>query len=151
MTDINQTILKKASGENRLKPDEQRYYLGTYKERVLLTVKLTDVSSDPIKNHFSHLLSDFQAKETSLTLKISGKLDDSLQLFYLKLAQESGIASSIIDEVDNSSPLGLVLHTNHAINQEKLDIKEQFPNIIQKPSPSPKASQKTFWSKLFGR
>lgn len=42
MTELDNKILQKASGENRLDPDQQRYYLGTYKERVVLHLSLKE-------------------------------------------------------------------------------------------------------------
>ncbi|WP_275107660.1 DUF1694 domain-containing protein [Streptococcus suis] len=41
MNDLNTTILQKASGETRLNPDEQRLYMGTYRERVSCSFPLT--------------------------------------------------------------------------------------------------------------
>ncbi|MFX3960301.1 DUF1694 domain-containing protein, partial [Streptococcus suis] len=45
MTDLQKTILQKASGESRLDPDQQRLYMGTFRERVLLTISSSEALS----------------------------------------------------------------------------------------------------------
>ncbi len=52
MNDLNTTILQKASGETRFNPDEQRLYMGTYRERVVLLVSFDDLSSEVVGNKF---------------------------------------------------------------------------------------------------
>ncbi|WP_269207187.1 DUF1694 domain-containing protein [Streptococcus equi] len=38
MDSLDTRLLKGASGENRFDPDQQRYYLGTYAERIVLAL-----------------------------------------------------------------------------------------------------------------
>lgn len=41
MTDINKVIMEKAQGGAKLNPDEQRKFLGTFEERVLVSALLS--------------------------------------------------------------------------------------------------------------
>ena len=49
MTDINKVIMEKAQGGAKLNPDEQRKFLGTFEERVLVSCSI-DPQADILDN-----------------------------------------------------------------------------------------------------
>lgn len=153
MTDINNSILQKASGENRLNPDEQRLYLGTYRERVLLTVDLAEAGQLSVKETFSLALDRISNQHSPVQLKLSASLAEDSQTLYMKQAQAAQIPFTLVEERGAQSPFGLLLHTDHAVNLDKLDIFEQFPDL--KTASQTKVSKKklakiSFWGRLFG-
>lgn len=148
MTDLNQTILQKASGENRLNPDEQRLYMGTFRERVLLVLSFEEAVNASVQQQFATICQTLKGEYSTLTLKISPKLSDTLQISYMKEAQEQQIAVSIIDEKIATTPFALLFHTDHAVNQEQIALSEKFPNLLEKPKSQP-TQKKGFWQKLF--
>ena len=87
MTDLQKTILQKASGENRLDPDQQRLYMGTFRERVLLTLSFSEATSKDFQGQFSAICKELKGKYPQLFLKISPNLSDSLQISLMKEAQ----------------------------------------------------------------
>lgn len=149
MNDLNTTILQKASGETRLNPDEQRLYMGTYRERVVLLVSFDDLSSEVVGNKFDTICQKLANSYSPLFLKLSPALSDKQQISLLKIAQNFGITTSIIDEKVSKSPYALVFHTDYAIDLEEINLEVIFPNLIKKEEK--KEEQKpSFWKKLFG-
>ncbi|MDQ0222521.1 YueI family protein [Streptococcus moroccensis] len=151
MKDLNETILQKASGENRLNPDQQRLYLGTYRERVLLVATIEQANRLEEMHGLAALFDHYQQSIAPLTLKLSSHLSQSAQTFYMKLAQEKQIPFSLIEENTNQSSYGLVVHTDHAINQETIDVLELLPKKQATESRQSEMPKKSFWSKLFGK
>ncbi len=150
MTDLNQTILQKASGETRLNPDEQRLYMGTFRERVLLVLSFDEAVHSSIQQQFVTICQALKEEQPNLSLKISPKLSDALQVSYMKEAQEQQVMVSIIDEQSATSPFALLFHTDHAVHQEQIGLSERFPTLLENPTPQA-PEKKGFWQKLFGR
>jgi len=57
MTDINKVIMEKAQGGAKLKPDEQRKFLGTFEERVLASCSIEQANTSLVRSHFKEVLS----------------------------------------------------------------------------------------------
>ncbi|MGQ7446549.1 DUF1694 domain-containing protein [Streptococcus suis] len=149
MNDLNTTILQKASGETRLNPDEQRLYMGTYRERIVLLVSFDDLSSEVVGNKFDTICQKLANSYSPLFLKLSPALSDKQQISLLKIAQNFGITTAIIDEKVANCPFALVFHTDHAVNLEDIQLASQFPQLLT--GNEKKEEKKTsFWKKLFG-
>ena len=149
MTDLQKTILQKASGENRLDPDQQRLYMGTFRERVLLTLSFSEATSKDFQGHFSAICKELKDKYPQLFLKISPNLSDSLQISLMKEAQAVQITTTIVDEKLAASQFALLFHTDHTVDLENISLDHTFPNLL-KEAPTKKAEKKGFWQKLFG-
>lgn len=74
MTELDNKILQKASGENRLDPDQQRYYLGTYKERVVLHLSLKEAQEEKFQLAITSALNNLILEYPNLSLKLSPNL-----------------------------------------------------------------------------
>lgn len=145
MTDLTKTILQKSSGEHRIHPDEQRRYMGTFRERVVLAIPFSDAEEAEFQEKFTTICEHYLVEYQPLTLKISPKLTDRLQIVYLKTAQEKGMVASIIDEKMADSPFALLLHTNHAVDVENIELSAHFATTT-----GDKTVEKIpFWKKLF--
>lgn len=152
MTDINTKIIQAASGEQRLKPDEQGQFLGTFKERVVLTIAKEDALTDLINSQLTAILSHYQEIYINLTLKINGELPSSKQLLLFEKAQQLHLDSMIVNDTNSHSPFALVLHTDKAENKTITDIKALFPEQWQTiPLDTPQEKKKGFWQQLFGK
>ncbi|HFI0354130.1 TPA: DUF1694 domain-containing protein [Streptococcus suis] len=149
MTNLHTTILQKASGETRLNPDEQRLYMGTYRERVVLLLTFEDLANEFAISAFDTICQNLANSYIPLFLKLSPSLADKQQISLMKLAQAHGITTSIIDEKIGQSPYALVFHTDHAVDLEEINLEVIFPNLVKKEEK--KEEQKpSFWKKLFG-
>ncbi|HEL1838396.1 TPA: DUF1694 domain-containing protein [Streptococcus suis] len=149
MNDLNTTILQKASGETRLNPDEQRLYMGTYRERVVLIVSFDDLSSEVVGNKFDTICQKLANSYSPLFLKLSPALSDKQQISLLKIAQNFGITTAIIDEKVANCPFALVFHTDHAVNLEDIQLASQFPQLLT-GNEKKEDAKPSFWKKLFG-
>ncbi|HEM5996969.1 TPA: YueI family protein [Streptococcus suis] len=150
MTDLHTTILQKASGESRLNPDEQRQYMGTYRERVVLVITFDELAKEAITNQFENICQKLVNSYSPLYLKLSPLLSDKQQISLMKVAQTIGIATAIIDEKVANCPYALVFHTDHAVDQEEISLEATFPNLISKLEEKKEDAKPSFWKKLFG-
>lgn len=146
MTDLEHKVLQAATGEKRLKPDEQRLYFGTFAERVVLSIPLDESRLEDVHSRFSDILGELNKKYDTILVKISPKLSVSNQMFYMKVAQELHIQATIVDEKNAQSPYGIIVHSTQAENVANPLLSEQFPTNHKETKEAPK---KGFWSKIF--
>lgn len=149
MDHLEKTILQNARGEHRLDPDQQRYYLGTFRERVVLTISFDDIISKQVQEAFPAILGDLKGQYDELAIKLSAKMDSSLQVGYMKQAQSAHIPATCVEEVNSQSPYALLIHSDKAEAVEHTDIKDRFPDYF-KVTTSQTHPKQSFWSKLFG-
>lgn len=148
MDSLDQKIVKSAHGEYRLDPDQQRYYLGTFAERVLLTIPLEGIENDIAKLEFERLLPSLVEQYSPLSLKLSSELESDYQMAYMKLASKKNIPTTIVDEISAQSPFAIVLHTDHAVNLDETSIASS----LSQPKNTEDTKQKSsFWQQLFGK
>lgn len=141
MHDINQTILQKASGETRLNPDEQRRFMGSYKERVITTLLLQDAIDDAILSNFNKLLIRLTESYHPLFVKLSPQLGKTRQIPLMRAAKELDIDCSIINESDYVSPYAIVVHTDHAVMIPDINALTTYSDIFYSAK-SPEKSKK---------
>ena len=149
MTDLEKKVLERASGEQRLNPDEQRKYFGTFAERLILSILLEDAENQTIFEGFDAILSDLKAAYGKCYLKISPKLSLDTQMNYMKKAQKAELSATIVDEDNCQSPFGLLVHTDKAENLETTDIRTLYPQLLRQSSKE--TSPKPFWRKWFSK
>lgn len=151
MTDLQKTILQKASGETRLDPDQQRLYMGTFRERVLLTISYSEAVSQDFQESFITICKELKISQSELFLKISPKLSDSHQIFFMKNARDEKIITTIVDENSSTSQFALIFHTDHALDIEDVSLAKRFPLLLQKKNLVDETPKTGFWKKLFGK
>ena len=145
MTDLQQTIQQKANGGLKLDPDQQRKFLETFEERVLAETSIAEAEQPELQAHFKDFLEKLQEEYQPLYVKISPKLTDQTQLFYLKTAQNVHIDATIVSSDCARSPFGVIIHTDHAVNKTDRNLYQQLTqNATKKPE-----EKKSFWHKLF--
>lgn len=147
MDNIEKKLMAAASGETRLKPDEQRQYIGTFRERVLLTIDKNMGNRDDVKAVFPKILEDLKSKYPVIKIKSCANLTQTNQVIYMKIAQEAGISFTNVNE-KGQHLFDLIIHTDKAVNIEETDIFKVYPQYFQKPSESV-PEKKSFWKKLF--
>lgn len=150
MTDINKTLMEKAQGCNRLDPDQQRKFLETFEERVVACCSIDEANSQPVKNHFKDMLAALQADYSDLTVKISPQVETSYQVAYLKTAKELDCKASIVSADCQSSPFGLIIHSDQPVQTEEKELTKRFANLLNPQTSDSSGKTKTsFWKKLF--
>ena len=147
MTDVSKQILEKAHGGLKLNPDEQRRFLGTFEERVLGYAELATANDDKFQKAFLTILETFKKETEPLFVKISPQVEFEKQVYYLKNAKDSDCQATIVSEDHNSSPFGLVIHSDVPVQTSEKDLREAFSDLWQEKETKVPTS---LWKKWFG-
>ena len=147
MTDVSKQILEKAHGGLKLNPDEQRRFLGTFEERVLGYAELATANDDKFQKAFLTILETFKKETEPLFVKISPQVEFEKQVYYLKNAKDSDCQATIVSEDHNSSPFGLVIHSDVPVQTSEKDLRKAFSDLWQEKETKVPTS---LWKKWFG-
>ena len=147
MTDVSKQILEKANGGLKLNPDEQRRFLGTFEERVLGYADLEIADDDNLKNGFLTIIETFKKETQPLFVKISPQVEFDKQVFYLKQSKDADCQATIVSEDHNSSPFGLVIHSDAPVQTSEKDLRKAFSDLWQEKDTKAPIS---LWKKWFG-
>ncbi|MGM0213252.1 YueI family protein [Enterococcus sp. AZ109] len=134
-------------GSPKINPDEQKEYLGTFRERCLLSMTIKEMRD---KDNEAGLLMEIQ-KEPTARLLINGAISTSLQQRYMSIATKHNIDFTIVNDAvaDNDSKIGLLVVADYAVNIPEIDVKKKYPDL-QKNAESEKPKEKSgFWNRLF--
>ena len=147
MTDVSKQILEKANGGLKLNPDEQRRFLGTFEERVLGYAELATANDDIFQKGFLTILETFKKETEPLFVKISPQVVFEKQVYYLKQAKDADCQATIVSENHNSSPFGLVIHSDVPVQTSEKDLRKAFSDLWQEKETKAPTS---LWKKWFG-
>ena len=147
MTDVSKQILEKANGGLKLNPDEQRRFLGTFEERVLGYADLETADDDNFQKGFLTILETLKKETELLFVKISPQVEFDKQVFYLKHAKDDNCQATIVSEDHNSSPFGLVIHSDVPVQTSEKDLRKAFSDLWQEKETKAPTS---LWKKWFG-
>lgn len=147
MTDVSKQILEKAHGGLKLNPDEQRRFLGTFEERVLGYAELATANDDKFQKAFLTILETFKKETEPLFVKISPQVEFEKQVYYLKQAKDADCQATIVSEDHNSSPFGLVIHSDVPVQTSEKDLRKAFSDLWQEKETKVPTS---LWKKWFG-
>ena len=147
MTDVSKQILEKAHGGLKLNPDEQRRFLGTFEERVLGYAELATANDDKFQKGFLTILETFKKETEPLFVKISPQVVFEKQVYYLKQAKDADCQATIVSEDHNSSPFGLVIHSDVPVQTSEKDLRKAFSDLWQEKETKAPTS---LWKNWFG-
>lgn len=147
MTDVSKQILEKAHGGLKLNPDEQRRFLGTFEERVLGYADLETANDDKFQKGYISILVSLKKEIEPLFVKISPQVVFEKQVYYLKQAKDADFQATIVSEDHNSSPFGLIIHSDAPVQINEKDLKKAFPDLWQEKETKAPTS---LWKKWFG-
>ena len=147
MTDVSKQILEKAHGGLKLNPDEQRRFLGTFEERVLGYAELATANDDKFQKAFLTILETFKKETEPLFVKVSPQVVFDKQVYYLKQAKDADCQATIVSEDHNSSPFGLVIHSDVPVQTSEKDLRKAFSDLWQEKETKAPTS---LWKKWFG-
>ena len=147
MTDVSKQILEKANGGLKLNPDEQRRFLGTFEERVLGYADLETANDDKFQKGYVSILASLKNETEPLFVKISPQVVFEKQVYYLKQAKDADCQATIVSEDHNSSPFGLIIHSDAPVQINEKDLKKAFSDLWQEKETKAPTS---LWKKWFG-
>lgn len=130
----------------KINPDEQRKYLGTFRERCFVSMTVREMRNQQDRNNLIEELKKYPEGK----LLINGGVSEQLQSEFIGLASKNATDFTIVNDaqVESEESIGVLLVTDHAVNQEIIDIEEKYQtkNVDSKAETKPK---KSFFSKLF--
>lgn len=147
MTDVSKQLLEKAHGGLKLNPDEQRRFLGTFEERVLGYANLETANDDKFQKGFLNILMCLKKETKPLFVKISPQVEFEKQVYYLKQSKDADCQATIVSEDHNSSPFGLVIHSDIPVQTSEKDLRKAFSDLWQENETKAPTS---LWKKWFG-
>lgn len=134
-------------GTPKLHPDEQRTYLGTFRERVSLLMSIQQVQN-------AEYLPVFQAELTAhpdYQVILNGHAGTASLKPYLQIAGQLQRAFTIVqDDFYGNKPTdsGLVVISKKAINQYPIKVEDKADQQPASTQPSKQPAQPTFWDKM---
>ncbi|WP_341779614.1 YueI family protein [Levilactobacillus sp. HBUAS70063] len=134
-------------GVPKVNPDEQRRYLGTFRERVSLAMTIAEVTD---RNNVDAFVTEITA-HPHLQVILNGHIAQGDLAPYLKIASQHNLKFTIRNDIFYGmaeDDYGLIVASDHAINENPVDLKKKYPQLPAKAEPDHK---KTLLDKLLGK
>lgn len=152
-TDVQDYLEKGMYGAPQLKPEEKRQYLGTFRERIFLTMTIAEMADKKNITHFKQELTDNPQQQ----VLINAAVDFPIQNDYMIAAQKAKCPFKIVDTENQNSPeaIGLVYASETAVNLETVDVTKKYQTVLQQkktesPKSKPVEGKKSSWfTRLF--
>ncbi|EKK20888.1 hypothetical protein B808_1202 [Fructilactobacillus florum 8D] len=128
----------------KINPDEQRTYLGTFRERVALTITVSQITNPQALAAAEQVIND----HPDYVMLINGNLSPEQQSPYLKLATTHNVKFTLkTDQIYAIAPdkNAIVIAADHAINLAEVAFKASATTTA---SAQP-ATHKSIWQRLF--
>ncbi|WP_165964760.1 YueI family protein [Periweissella cryptocerci] len=133
-------------GTPQINPDEQRKFLGTFRERVYATMTVAELRQDGYLAEWQQEMHDHPVA----TLLLNGNLDVDAFTPYIKLAKQFNIPFSLKTEErfgTESDAVAIELVNASAVNITELDIATH--REAAKPVAVAAPAKKSLWQRLF--
>lgn len=136
-------------GTPKIKPDEQRKYLGTFRERVCLTISVQELRTQDWRPALAEELNRGIGKLVFL----NGNLPHDEIHPYLLTTNENGGTFTLKTEPEfktDPNSLAVVVAAPKGVYQSPVDVQKRYPQLISQPTAKPdKQGHHGFWSRLF--
>lgn len=147
-SEIDQRIQNGIYGTPKIKPDEQRHYMGTFRERVWLTISVAEINN----NDWSFAVREELTKHPDSLVIINGNLADHLTRNYIMLANQMQVQFTIktgSDAKTTPDSLALVISDHKAVYESPVDVQNKYSRSNNNHnSVSPKKNS-SIWKRLF--
>ncbi|AOF49687.1 YueI family protein [Tetragenococcus halophilus] len=146
MTDEVQKHLDKGMyGTPSVNPDEQKRFLGTFRERVYVRMSIQQMKETENKKILEKHLTDYP----NANVLINGNINESLQSSYIQMVMKASLKFTVVDtDLKEDTDSGLLVISDKAVNEDTIDIQEKF-TAEHAQAPQEKTEKKSFWHKLF--
>ncbi|QZN93616.1 YueI family protein [Limosilactobacillus panis] len=137
-------------GAKKIKPDEQRKYLGTFRERVCLTISVAELHE---KNWQPELAAEL-AKGIGNLVSVNGNLPHEMVHGYIQTAAKAGAEFTMKTDPEyrvEPASLAIVVAAKKAVFQSPVDVKKRYPQQDNNQQESNKKEDGGFFHRLFHR
>lgn len=131
-TPVQQRLENTIYGTPKIKPDEQRKFLGTFRERVCLTISVAELK----EQDWSKAITEEINRQIGQIMFLNGNLPDNILRPYIKLATQHNFPFTLKTEADyktNPESLAIVIAAKSAVYQSPVDVKKRYPEFIVTP------------------
>jgi len=128
-------------GTPKLHPDEQRKYLGTFRERVEVAVTVYQIK----RHHYLDEMNRAFAAHPDYRLLINGNLDEDILGPYMAAVAKAGVQFTLKTDSmyhTDDADYALVFATDTAINQDVIDVEKRYQPDVK---PTAKAKNDKSW------
>lgn len=151
--DVQDYLEKGMYGAPQIKPDEKRKYLGTFRERIYLSMTLAEMSKANNLAYFKEELT----KNPNHQVLINAALAPHLQNTYMVASQKANCSFKIVDTENQTQPeaIGLVYAGEEAVDIDPISVTEKYdhqpdaPNVEETKVPDRPPKKKSWLGQLF--
>ncbi|MDD6431950.1 MAG: YueI family protein [Lactobacillaceae bacterium] len=138
-------------GTPKIKPDEQRRYLGTFRERVCLTISVQELHE---QNWQPALVAELKRGIGNLVFLNGNLPHEDIHPYLLATNQHGGIFTMKTDPEFRTNPeaLAVVVAAKTGVYQSPVDVEKRYPQfkVSSESTPKPIDSEKHgFFYRLF--
>jgi len=151
--DIQDYLDKGLYGAPQLKPDEQRKYLGTYRERVVFVLSLSDLTTS---SYESFAINQFEQYEHG-TLLVNALVKPAYQKKLIALAQNNHVLLKLVDtehtQLEEDS-IAVVYALDHAVNISNINLPVHSASkqtLSTDKKETNKTTSQSFFKSLFSK
>lgn len=128
-------------GPKEIKPEEKRQFLGTFRERVVIALKIGQVAQQTVYPQVEQNIKEHPTAH----LLLNGNIGYEQLSKYIKIANKYKMKHTIVTNKDHETEIGLVLAMDYAIDKEDIYVEKA------ETSSEVKKKKASFFSKLFRR
>ncbi|MDO4902826.1 MAG: YueI family protein [Limosilactobacillus sp.] len=136
-------------GTPKIKPDEQRKYLGTFRERVCLTISVAQLQ----ERDWTPAVTAELAKKIGTLVFINGNLPHDQIHPYIQAAVQAGATFTLKNEPDyktDPDSLAVVIANKTAVYQTPVNVEKRYADLQENPSqPEDTEEHHGFFHRLF--
>ncbi|MBB1063051.1 YueI family protein [Limosilactobacillus fastidiosus] len=147
---MEQRIDNAIYGAPKIKPDEQRKYLGTFRERVCLTISVTEFE----ERDWSFAVAKELERGIGNQVFLNDNLPHSKFRNYIKVATDANANFTLKTEPEfRTTPdsLAVVVAAKTAVYQSPIDVQKRYPGASAQSRTEQSTPKKHFWERLFDR
>lgn len=145
---VDQRLQNAVYGTPKINPDEQRRYLGTFRERVCLTISVAQLK----ERDWSDALKQELKKGIGNLVFLNGNLSDEELRPYMRAAvQEHASFTLKTDPEFSTAPekMAVVVAAKTAVHQSPVDVEKRYADLKTPAAPIKEPAKPRFWQRLF--
>ena len=146
--DVNERLKNEIYGQPKIKPDEQRRYMGTFRERVWLTISVAEIQEHDWITAFR---AELQKHPDSLVI-INGNIADRYTSNYLTAANQLNVDFTIKTGADvktGNDSLAIVVTAHEAVFSNPVDVAKLYGEKTTTDKEQENTQHDSFFKHLF--
>lgn len=138
---------KGLSGTPQLKPEEKKKYLGTFRERIYLTMTFSEIQH----SQAAAALTTELAQHPEGQLLLSGALDAPWLDQFVQLARGKNLHFTLVNTYEETSAeqIALVYAADYAVDLPTVAVSQKYADLFAQSTPTTTTDKPSFFQRLF--